>query len=84
MVPPEGAMEHLKWFLQHKRVHIIKSDDEAGRCIPWCRDAPFVQDATKCGEGLQTMRRASVCQRCLGRMPRALYVSMSEHCGWLH
>ena len=84
VVPPEGAMEHLKWFLQHKRVHIIKSDDEAGRCIPWCRDAPFVQDATKCGEGLQTMRRASVCQRCLGRMPRALYVSMSEHCGWLH
>ena len=65
-------------------VHILKSDNEEGRHVPWCRDAPFVQDPTKTGEGLITMRRSSVCQRCLGRMPRALYVSMAEQCGWLH
>ena len=84
VVPPEGVMETMRWFLQHKRVHILKSDNEEGRHVPWCRDAPFVQDPTKTGEGLITMRRSSVCQRCLGRMPRALYVSMAEQCGWLH
>ena len=83
IVPPEEINESLKWFQQGRKVHLTRAEDDS-RYRPWCRDLPFAQDPVRSGVGFFTMEKNKVCQRCLSRMPRALYVALSEHCGWIH
>ena len=83
IVPPEEISETLQWFQQGKKVHITRAEDD-DRYRPWCRDSGFAQDPVRSGVGFFTMEKDRVCQRCLSRMPRALYVALSDHCGWLH
>ena len=83
IVPPPEVTEVLQWFRQGKKAHIARAEDE-GRLQPWCRDAAFSQDPAATGTGLFSLERDRVCQRCIGRMPRATYVALAEHCGWLH
>ena len=84
IIPPDEAVDNMKWFQQGQKVHILRRDDLQGRRLPWCRDAAFPQDPQKEGEGLGTMDRTRVCQRCLGRMPSSLYVALADQCGWMH
>ena len=84
VIPPEGTIDHVKWFLQGTKIHVLRSDDLQGRRLPWCRETAFHQDPQQIGEGITTMDISKMCQRCLSRMPRVLYAALSEHCGWLH
>ena len=84
VIPPEELVDELRWFQQHDKIHISRAAGEDGRFLPWCREAAFVQDPIKSGEGLSTLQANRVCQRCLSRMPRALYAALSDHCGWAH
>ena len=79
----EAAITEAKWFVQSRRVHIVSGVlDE--RQLPYCRDSPFAQDPKSQGEGFGLVVRSQFCQRCLARMPRGLYASLADQCGWLH
>ena len=80
--PDPTAAADLQWFKQGTRTHVVSDTTEGGRLVPYCRDAPFVQDPSRRGEGFLQGSMDSVCRRCLGRMPRGLYLSLAEHCGW--
>lgn len=79
----ESAAEQLIWFRQGKKVHIAAEEGEDFRRVPWCRDVPFVQDPSERGVGFFTMISPDqLCQRCRARMPRGVYLSLAEYCGW--
>ena len=61
-----------------------KAVPHEGRQVPWCRDTPFVQDPAKTGEGFDQISKSEICQRCLSRLPRAVYVALADHCSWIH
>ena len=71
-----------KWFVQASRVHLVQGELE-GRLLPFCRDAAYAQDPKQVGEGFNTLPKSAICQRCLARMPRALYKALADTCGWL-
>ena len=64
------------------RVHLVQGE-LAGRLLPFCRDATYAQDPKQVGEGFNTLPKSALCQRCLARMPRALYKALADTCGWL-
>jgi len=72
-----------KWFVQASRVHLVQGELD-GRLLPFCRDAAYAQDPKQVGEGFNTLPKSALCQRCLARMPRALYKALADTCGWLH
>ena len=72
-----------KWFAQASRVHLVQGELD-GRLLPFCRDAAYAQDPKQVGEGFNTLPKSALCQRCLARMPRALYKALADTCGWLH
>ena len=80
--PDPTAAVSLPWFKQGTRTHVVSDTTECGRLVPYCRDSPFVQDPAQRGEGFLQSSLDSMCKRCLGRMPRGLYLSLAEHCGW--
>ena len=84
VIPPDEMVDELKWFQQGQRIHISRAEGDEGRYLPWCRETSFAQDPLRQGEGLATMQADRICQRCLSRMPRALYAAMADHCGWTH
>ena len=84
ILPPGDVSGTIRWFVQGKKAHIVQHCETAGQLIPWCRDSPFVQEASRSGDGLDPIASMPICQRCLGRMPRALYAAISEHMNWLH
>ena len=71
-----------KWFVQASRVHLVQGELD-GRLLPFCR-AAYAQDPKQVGEGFNTLPKSALCQRCLARMPRALYKALADTCGWLH
>ena len=79
----EAAITEAKWFVQSRRVHIVSGVVDE-RQLPYCRDSPFAQDPKSQGEGFGLVVRSQFCQRCLARMPRGLYASLADQCGWLH
>ena len=84
ILPDETAAETIPWFIQSARTHVVSEVGDDGRLTPYCRDQPFAQDPARRGEGFLKGGLNVVCQRCLGRMPRGLYLALSEHCGWDH
>eukprot|EP00435_Cladocopium_sp_Y103_P045120 s83_g12.t2 len=82
ILPDTSAAMEMPWFKQGSRTHVVSETTESGRLVPYCRTSPFVQDPSKRGEGFLAGGLDSVCKRCLGRMPRGLYLSLAEHCGW--
>ena len=84
VIPPEDALANARWFRQGAKVHLVRHDDEEGGLLPWCRENPFAQPPQEQGEGAFTMEQSRICQRCLSRMPRAIYVALADYCGWLH
>ena len=84
VVPEESFNGNMKWLQQGKKLHIVKAVPHEGRQVPWCRDSPFAQDPVRVGEGFDVVSRGDFCQRCLARLPRAIYVALAEHCSWLH
>ena len=84
ILPPGDVSGTIRWFVQGKKAHIVQHGEAAGQLIPWCRDSPFVQEASRSGDGLDPIASMQICQRCLGRMPRAMYAAISEHMNWLH
>ena len=78
-----SAEAEARWFVQSRRAHIVSGMVE-NRQVPYCRDAPFIQDPKSQGEGFGLVGRSSFCQRCLARMPRGLYAALADKCGWLH
>ena len=80
----EELNSNLKWLQQGKKVHIVKAVPHEGRQVPWCRDSPFIQDPAKTGDGFDRISKSEICQRCLARLPRAVYVALADHCGWIH
>ena len=80
----ETFNSNLKWLQQGRKVHIVKAVPHEGRQVPWCRDTPFVQDPAKTGEGFDQISKSEICQRCLSRLPRAVYVALADHCSWIH
>ena len=83
ILPAESIGTELPWFQQCLKVHLVKCEEE-GRLVPWCRDHPFQQDPSRRGEGFVNVDQDKVCQRCLARVPRAVYTAMADHCRWLH
>jgi hypothetical protein len=77
------APEELSWMRQGKKLHLVREEVE-GRAVPWCRDFAFQQDPAERGRGFTLTPRVDFCQRCLGRVPRGLYLALAEHCQWLH
>ena len=77
------APEELSWMKQGKKLHLVREEVE-GRAVPWCRDFAFQQDPAERGRGFTLTPRVDFCQRCLGRVPRGLYLALAEHCQWLH
>ena len=84
ILPDDTAADAVPWFIQGTRTHIVSEAGTDGRLTPYCRDHPFAQDPARRGEGFLKGGLSVVCQRCLGRMPRGLYLALSEHCGWDH
>ena len=78
ILPAESIGTELPWL----KVHLVKCEDE-GRLVPWCRDHPFQQEPSRRGEGFVNVDQDKVCQRCLARVPRAVYTAMADHCRWL-
>eukprot|EP00435_Cladocopium_sp_Y103_P033090 s1614_g8.t1 len=78
----DTAAEELLWIRQGKKVHAIREDVD-GRATPWCRDFPFVQEPQARGRGFTSPNPSDFCARCLGRMPRGLYLSLAEHNNWV-
>ena len=62
IIPPDDAVDTLKWFLQGTKVHILRHDSEEGERLPWCRDVPYAQEPQRIGEGLATMNINQICQ----------------------
>ena len=83
ILPMESIGTELPWFQQCLKVHLIKNEEE-GRLVPWCRDRAFRQDPCRRGEGFMNVDQSRVCQRCLARVPRAVYTALADHCQWLH
>ena len=83
VVADDSAPEELGWLRQGKKLHIIREEVE-GRAVPWCRDFAYQQDPAERGRGFTLTPRTDFCQRCLGRVPRGLYLALAEHCQWLH
>lgn len=77
------APEEFSWMRQGKKLHLVREEVE-GRAVPWCRDFAFQQDPAERGRGFTLTPRVDFCQRCLGRVPRGLYLALAEHCQWLH
>ena len=75
--------EAMGWFVQGRKVHLIREEHEGERPVPWCRESAFVQDPEKRGSGF-TVTQTEFCQRCLGRLPRSMYSALADHCGWIH
>ena len=84
IIPPDDAVSGIRWFRQGTKIHLVRLADLEGELLPWCRETPFSQPPQEQGEGAFTMEQSRICQRCLGRMPRAVYVALADHCGWLH
>lgn len=84
VLPPSDATSTMRWFQQGRKIHITQGEESEGRVVPWCRDVPFTQEPSRVGEGLAPVGQQTLCQRCLSRMPRALYAAISEHMNWLH
>ena len=84
IIPPDDIATSLPWFQQGAKVHVLRTDNLQGRRLPWCRETPFHQDPQRVGEGVATLEKEKICQRCLSRMPRSLYAALAEECGWLH
>ena len=76
--------EHMGWFVQGKKVHVIREEHEGERPVPWCRESAFAQDPQKRGTGFTVATQNEFCQRCLGRLPRSMYSALADHCGWIH
>ena len=76
--------EAMGWFVQGRKVHLIREEHEGERPVPWCRESAFVQDPQKRGSGFTVTRQTEFCQRCLGRLPRSMYSALADHCGWIH
>lgn len=83
VVADDSAPEELGWLRQGKKLHIIREEVE-GRAVPWCRDFAYRQDPAERGRGFTLTPRTDFCQRCLGRVPRGIYLALAEHCQWLH
>lgn len=79
----DGAAEDMPWLVQGRKTHLIREETD-GRPVPWCRDFAYAQDPSERGRGLTVLSRDSFCQRCLGRMPRGLYLALAEHNRWAH
>ena len=82
ILPDDTAPEDLPWFVQGKKTHVVKEEVE-GRAVPWCRDFPFTQEPQSRGRGCTGTDRSTFCERCLGRMPRGLYLSLAEYNSWM-
>lgn len=82
VMPDDTAAADMAWMQQGKKLHVIREECD-GRPAPWCRDMPFRQDPALRGQGFTMTSREEFCQRCLARMPRGMYVSLAEHCGWM-
>eukprot|EP00435_Cladocopium_sp_Y103_P025431 s4491_g6.t1 len=67
------VVENTRWIKQGNKVHVVKHLNEDARPVPWCRDFAFSQDPKGDGVGFGTSSRQAFCQRCLARMPRAVY-----------
>lgn len=78
---PDDISTSLPWFQQGAKVHVLRTDNLQGRHLPWCRESPFHQDPQRVGEGVATLEKEKMCQRCLSRMPRSLYAALAEECG---
>lgn len=83
VIPLDVVVEDTKWIQQGSKTHLVKSLDADSRPVPWCRDFAFQQDPKRDGQGLGTTSRQLFCQRCLSRMPRAVYSAVAAQCGWL-
>ena len=83
VIPLDAVMEQAKWIQQGSKTHVVKSLDADSRPVPWCRDFAFQQDPKRDGQGFGTTARQLFCQRCLARMPRAVYSAVAAQCGWL-
>lgn len=79
----DGAAEDMPWIVQGKKTHLVREEVD-GRPVPWCRDFGFPQDPSERGRGFTVSDRGSFCQRCLGRMPRGLYLALAEYNHWAH
>ena len=82
ILPDDTAPEDLPWFVQGKKTHVVKEEVE-GRAVPWCRYFPFTQEPQSRGRGCTGTDRSTFCERCLGRMPRGLYLSLAEYNSWM-
>ena len=82
ILPDPTAAAEIKWFRQGTKTHLVSDTSESDRLIPYCRDKPFDQDPARRGEGFVRGGLECICKRCLSRMPRGLYLSLAEHCGW--
>ena len=80
----ESFHSNMKWIQQGKKIHIVKAVPHEGRQVPWCRDFPFAQEPARAGEGFDQVSKGEFCQRCLARLPRAIYTALAEHCAWMH
>ena len=83
VVVVDAAMDQTSWIQQGSKTHVVKSLDTDSRPVPWCRDFAFQQDPKRAGQGFGTTARQIFCQRCLARMPRAIYGAVAAQCGWL-
>ena len=83
VIPLDVVLEETKWIQQGSKTHVVKSLDDDSRPVPWCRDFSFQQDPRRSGQGLGTTSKNHFCQRCLSRMPRAIYSAVAAQCGWL-
>eukprot|EP00435_Cladocopium_sp_Y103_P022616 s4807_g5.t1 len=79
VVADTSAPDELSWMKQGRKVHLVREEVD-GRPVPWCRDFAYDQDPSERGHGFTVTSRDAFCQRCLGRVPRGLYLALAEHC----
>ena len=80
----DTAAKELLWFKQGAKTHVARELTDDNFMVPYCRDSPFAQDPARRGEGFVEGGVESVCNRCLARMPRGLYLAIAEYNGWSH